>query len=332
MNYYLLGIATATLLISGCAQKATVYAIQPAEVDRMASTKKVAVGAFSHDAVGLSKKIEVGLAGKKVDGKSYFTTISRSDINKVIEEQRLQNSGLFDESSSVKMGKLLGAQALISGDISSASMSDKSFYEKRTKCSDEKCKETYKYSVRCTRRDMAIVAQIKIVDIQKGDIIYAETLSRDGAWKHCSDDTNVLPSKSYGLNMLADEISGSFVQKLVPYYATYRVLLLDEPDIEYSDKQEDELKYALEYIQHKRYDRAEELLSKLLESTSDKSYVAAYNLAIVKEVQGDLASAKQLCELADSLTIKPVEAVDIAILRINQSISSHIQAQIQMQK
>ncbi|QOY51304.1 DUF6340 family protein [Candidatus Sulfurimonas baltica] len=332
MKYYILAIATAALLISGCAQKATVYAIQPAEVDRMASTKKVAVSTFSHDTVGLSNKIEVELAGKKVDEKNYFTTISRSDINKVIEEQRLQNSGLFDESSSVKMGRLLGAQALISGDISAASMSDKSFYEKRTKCSDEKCKETYKYSVRCIRRDMAIVAQIKIVDIQKGDIIYAETLSKNGAWKHCSDDTDDLPSKAYGLNMLADEVSRSFVQKLVPYYATYRVLLLDEPDIEYSDKQEDELEHALEYIQHKRYDRAEELLSKLLESTSDKSYVAAYNLAIVKEVQGDLTSARQLFELADSLTVKPVEAVDLAILRINSSISSHRHAQEQMQQ
>ncbi|QOY55381.1 hypothetical protein HUE87_03850 [Candidatus Sulfurimonas marisnigri] len=332
MNYSILVIATATLLISGCAQKATVLAIQPAEVDRMASTKKVAVSAFSHDIAGLSNKIEVELAGKKVDGKNYFTTISRSDINKVLEEQRLQNSGLFDDSSSVKMGKLLGAQALISGNVSVVSMSDKYFYKKRTKCSDDKCKETYEYSVRCTKREMSMSAQMKIVDVQKGDIIYAETISREGTWKRCVDDKKDLPSKAYGLNMLADEISGSFVQKLVPYYATYKVLLLDEPDLEYSDMQEDELKYALEYIKYKRYDKAEELLSRLLESTSDKSYVAAYNLAIIKEVQGDLMSAKQLCELADSLTIQPVEAVDLAILRINQSISSHRQAQKQIQQ
>lgn len=331
MNYYLLAIII-TILFGGCAQKTTVYAIQPAEVDRIASTKKIAVSSFSNDTAGLSSKIEVKIASKKVDGKNYFTTISRSDINKVLQEQRLQNSGLFDETSSVKMGKLLGAQALISGNITTASMQNKSFYEKRTKCVDKKCKETYEYKVRCVKRDFNMGAQIKIVDIQKGDIIYADTLSKTRTWKHCSDDKRVLPSKSSGLNLLADDISSSFVQKLTPYYERYRVVLLDDPDIDYTDKQDDELKYALKYVEHKRYDKAEKLLSKLLNSTSDSSYVAAYNLAIVKEVQGELQSAKQLYELADSLTVKPVQAIDIAILRINRSMSSLELAQKQMQQ
>ena len=71
------------LFISGCAQKVNMRALEPAEIDRAAATKKIAVDSFSNDRVGLSGKIEAKLARFKIDNKSYFTIVSRNDFKKI---------------------------------------------------------------------------------------------------------------------------------------------------------------------------------------------------------------------------------------------------------
>lgn len=46
-----------------------------------------------------------------------YTIISRSDMGKIIMEQEFQLSGIVDEETSVELGKLLGAQQLVIGNI-----------------------------------------------------------------------------------------------------------------------------------------------------------------------------------------------------------------------
>jgi len=178
------------LLLTGCSQTVKVHVLQPAEVDRAAKTTTIAVHRFRDDSVGLSSKIEAELAGKRIDGKNYFTMISRRDIERIFEEQRLQNSGLLDESSAVEVGNLLGAQALISGIISTADSSDSHYRERRTKCADKKCKELYEYTVPCVERTVTLAAQVKMVDIEKGDIIYSDALKGSRRWHRCSDQSS----------------------------------------------------------------------------------------------------------------------------------------------
>ena len=90
------------------------------------------------------------------------------------------------------------------------------------------------------------------------------------------------------------------------------------------------LENALVYIEHQRYEKAERLLSRLLDETSERSYVAAYNLGVVKEIQGERQQARQLYTLADDITIEPVEEIDAAMVRIVQSIREEKHAREQM--
>ncbi|MEA3523805.1 MAG: CsgG/HfaB family protein [Campylobacterota bacterium] len=76
----------------------------------MLSTKLIAVTSFKNDRVGLSGKIESILAKQKLDDKSFFTLMSRTDLNKIIAEQKIQNSGLMEASTAVEVGRLMGAQ------------------------------------------------------------------------------------------------------------------------------------------------------------------------------------------------------------------------------
>ena len=129
-----------------------------------------------------------------------------------------------------------------------------------------------------------------------------------------------MPSKESVAQNLASSIASSFTYKLTPQYRYFSIELLDDPDLDYTDEQEDLLENALTYMEHKRYDKASQLLSELVGSTDQQSYVAFYNLGVVKETQGDYTKAKLYYEKADTLTTEPVTAVNNAYNRINRVI------------
>ncbi|TXL23567.1 hypothetical protein BMR03_01905, partial [Methylococcaceae bacterium HT2] len=89
---------------------------------------------------------------------------------------------------------------------------------------------------------------------------------------------------------------------------------------------------GLEYINQNRLDKAEQLLSNLLQSTQSKSYVAAYNLGVVKEAKGELLEAKKYYSLADQLQIEPIEEINTAVNRIKAEVINMEQANIQVNR
>ncbi len=324
--------AVLLLFLSACSQKVTIRALEPAQVDRISQTKKIAVLDFNNDRVGLSRKIEANLARFAIDNKKYFTIVSRNDLNTIIKEQKLQNSGLVDEDSSVKVGELIGAQAIISGDVRRPTKQDSYFYEPRVRCANAKCSELSYYNVRCMKRVVGLAAEIRVVDVAQGDIIYADTLNRERVFKHCSDDSHALPSTSMAAQELAQSIAKSFTYRLTPHYRVFSVELLDDPDLDYTSEQEKLLKVSLEYIEQGRYDKAEQFLTRLIDSTGGKSYVAFYNLGVIKEAQGKYKEAKEYYDYADHLMVEPVSEINEAVVRINSLIAKREKTMRQLQR
>ena len=317
------------LFFTGCAQKVTIRALEPAEVNRAAITKKISVTPFKNDHIGLAQKLEGKLANQFLDGHPYFTVVSQSDFSRLVDEQKRQYSGLLDEEQAVELGNL---QALISGSITSQTMQDTRYYEKRVECVDKKCEEKREYKVTCTKRVIGLGVQIKMVDVERGDIIYGDTLNNEGVWEHCRDDKQALPSKQQGLEQLSDSLVDQFVYKLTPHYVYFRVALLDEPDLEYTEREEMLLENALAFIDHNRLERGEQLLQELFLQTGRQSYVAAYNLGVIKEAQGQYDEAQYFYRIADELAMAPVEEINSSINRIEASIRKHKRAMEQIKK
>ena len=309
------------ILMNGCSQKVGIKALEPAQIDKISQTKIIAVTDFTNDRVGLSRKIEAKLSNFDIDNKKYFTIVSRNDINKVIEEQKLQNSGLVNDENIVKVGELIGAQAIIAGNVSPATKQDSYFYESRVRCADRKCKELETYNLRCMKRLVGLSAEIRIVDVTKGDIIYADTLDKSTSFKHCADDSRAIPSKIMLAQRLANNIADTFTYKLTPHYRYFNVKLLEDPDLDYTNKQGKLLKVSLKYIEQQRYDKAERFLKELIDATDAKSYVAFYDLGVIKEAQGKYKLAKEYYEYADNLMIEPIDEINQAVIRINSLIA-----------
>jgi len=319
-------------MMSACAQKVNVRALEPAEIDRVANTKKITVTNFKNDRVGLSRKIEANLAKARVDGKNYFTIISRNDFNKIVEEQKIQNSGLVDQNTVVSVGELIGAQAIISGNVGKVTSQDSYFYEMRTRCADKKCSELVYYKVRCKNRAVGLSAELRIVDIEKGDVIFADRLSKNAVYKHCSDYSNALPSAEMAAQNLSVAMANEFTYRLTPHYRSFKVSLLEEADLDYNDEQERLFEVSLAYIEQRRYDKAEQFLGELIDATASKSYVAFYNLGVVKEAQGEYEEAKEYYQYADNLMIEPVEEINRAVVRIEKLIAKHNKTKEQIQR
>lgn len=324
-SFLLVIVVLISIMFNACAQKVNMRALEPAEVDRVSSTKKITVSNFHNDRVGLSRKIEANLARFKIDNKKYFTLVSRNDFDKIIKEQKAQNSGLVSQETVVEIGNLIGAQAIISGNVASPTSSDVYFYEKRSKCTDKECKTIRKYKVRCQKRTISLSAEIRIVDVKRGDIIFADTLSESENYKHCRDDSRSIPSTSMAAQKMSVSLANEFTYKLTPHYRSFRVTLLEDPDLDYNDAQEDLLKVSLEYIKKRRYDKAESLLMKLINSTASQSYVPFYNIGVIKEAQGNYKEADEYYANADNLMVKPVDEINNAVVRIDNLIAKRDQ-------
>lgn len=328
-----------TLFMSGCAKTLQIKVLNPAEVGEMSSKKYIAVSKFKHDSIGLSGKIESKLAKHKLNGKKYFTVLSRKNIDKVIEEQKLQSSELMDEATSVRVGKLIGAQAIINGEVKASGDSDV-YYARKKSCvkyvKDKGCVKWRHYQVKCDTTQASISANINIVDIENGSLIYGDTLSRSYNEDSCKSSyvlsyPSRILSKGEALNKLSLEIANSFVYKMTPNYIYLKVGLLEEIEIDsVTDKQEQEFENALAYIEAGRLDRADEILSKLMYALDGKCYVVAYTNGVVKEAQGKLDEAKEFYEIADRQTTEPVDEINLAIIRIDTLIDKRDEVRAQI--
>lgn len=337
-----------TILGTGCAQKVRIKALNPAEVGEMASKKKVAISEFKNDTVGLSGKIEAEIAKQKLDKKRYFTVLSRKDMAKIIKEQKLQSSELMNEETTAKIGKLIGAQAIVNGEIASATAESGTYKEAREKClsyykDGGGCAKYRYYNVTCKTTQASVSANINIVNIETGSIIYGDTISKEYSGDSCkagkaslglltlTSAPKQILSKAQAKNRLASQIASEFVYKLTPNYIYFSVTLLKSIELENAtDAQHDKFSIVLEYIKAARYDKAKKLTQQLMDSLDGKSYTVAYVYGVIYEATGNFDKAQELYRVADELTVEPVPEINLAINRIASSIEKRDEAKEQM--
>ena len=329
-NYiFLAGI----VFMSGCAQNVRIKALNPAEVGEMAAKKKVAISGFRSDDVGLSAKIETMIAKHKLDNKKYFTVLSRKDMDKVMAEQKLQSSQLMDEKTAIRVGKLVGAQALVNGTVIASGTED-SYQEDREKClkyvKDQGCVKYKHYRVTCNTTQAGLSASLNIVDVENGTILYADTLTKNYSADSCR--SGQIYTKAQALQAMSNQVADEFVYKLTPHYVSFEVELLDSIEFSVTDEQEATFENALEFLKMGRTDKAEQLMSKVHDELNGQSYVVAYDLGLIKESLGELDDAKKLYALCDELAQTPVPEINAAVIRIDELIAKRDTALAQMER
>lgn len=345
-----LGIGIISVLFSGCGPTViSVTALKPAQVTQMGDKNKIAVGELKGDDIGIGAKLEASMATKLVDNKQYFHVVSRTALDRVVSEQKLQGNSMMDPKTAARVGKLAGAQVLITGNVSSDATPG-TYLEAREKCTsyynNGKCASYQKYNVRCDTMKAKVSGVLNIVDIETASILHAENILKEYSDDTCKRKTflgglltvgntsgNELLTKEQAIERLSNIVVSEFTSKLAPYYAVFRVALID--DIEYkaaTDRQKEQFENALGYIKNTRIEKANQILQKLHNDLNEQSYAVAYNLGITVESTGNFADALKLYKLADELLGKPNRYIDFAIKRVQTNIEDQKQANMQASK
>lgn len=154
----------------------------------VSSTKKSTSAKRSVDA-RLSQTL-TPLLESKIAQLSGTKLVARSDIEKINEELKLQDSGLLDSESTVEFGKLLGAKYIVTGSIDNVEINQRNHegaaiavnqVTRRSSNDDVKIAGLVGRVLTSFTDGILIktTITIKILDVQTGQILYAQTLSDD---------------------------------------------------------------------------------------------------------------------------------------------------------
>jgi curli biogenesis system outer membrane secretion channel CsgG len=159
------------------------------------------VAASTYGLKQLDRKAEDMLTTALIKTKQ-FTMIDRKHIKKVIDEQAFQISGMVDTATAVKIGKILGAQAIVTGSITEMGCRAVSFIAKVTTC----------------RASM----DVQVISVETAEIIAAETGEGTSKAVIHYDARRALEEKdaelwvSESLRSAADDVAKKIVATILP--------------------------------------------------------------------------------------------------------------------
>lgn len=312
-------------VLSGCATKLDMRALVPAKVGD-AKVKRIMVASFDEEQarvkLNLASRIETNLASYKLDGKNYFTVINRSNLSDVIEEQKIQSVGLVEDA--IELGSLVGAQALVTGSVDKSRYFVSYFREDRLKkVCDRKgknCREVIR-PVSCSKINLELVAQVKVIDIETSALVTAIPYSYDKSWTECEDNAESFVSPSSELSKMADSLARDVITHLAPSYTFYSVEVYKKSDIKLTSVLKNKFKNSLSLIEANSLSQAEAILRELDLELNSASYAVAYNLGVVLENQSKYAAARAAYLQADKIAQGSEKLINQAVQRINRRLA-----------
>ncbi len=311
---------------TGCAPKTNIKALKAGKVSDT-SVKSIAVLEFKNDNIGQSDLISTRLSNYKLDGKNYFKVANRANIDAVLNEKKLNDSGLVDIDDSRSKG-LSQVKTLMTGRVLDVGSSVSGYYKtvKSRRCAQYRrdkrgrtyCTRYHTRQIRCEARNYTVQTNIKVIKVSTSRLLYTKNYTASEKKSRCQNDSTVLPTKYQIAPKLADNIAAQIIADIAPSYQSFNVELLDDPDIKYNSKQETMLETSIELIEKNRTKDAATMLQKLNRSTGSSSYVALYNYGVAQEANGKLEHALKLFKQANNIALKKGEVVDEIPKAINR--------------
>lgn len=321
----ILPILIVFLIFSGCSAKIATRVTFPARHHEATSLKRLAVLDFEgNSGRRVSSEIENILTNVIVSGRRYFTVMERKNLDKIISEQQLQTSGITDETSIVKFGKIIGVEGIYTG-TANVSFDDSTFTENRTKCIETnkkgKCTKWADYQVSCIKRTLMLSVTPKLINIGTGNIVYANLIEKSASDSRCSDSSTAISSPDELFSKAMVYVMSQFRKDVAPYSKEVFIELLENNDGIPDAEGETLLKSSLEFAKKDRMDRACELWKQgILKYPMSMAF--NYNCGICSEIEGDFETALSYYKKADGLSLKPVKQITNSLIRIKSMIDN----------
>lgn len=298
------------LLSSGCfATKVTVPRMAPAEID-VGGHKRLAVGGVSGRG---GEQVSAALTSA-VFATNRFEVLDRANLKQLTKEQDLQISGRVADDSAVSVGQMIGAAALLVGD-----MIDYSYNEDLSQ-SQRDCTEKGKKKKTCTdytRTASAHVAvSLKVLDTETGKILAARTL--DAGDQRSTSGRDMAPATIGAdgemLTAAVKKIAETFANVIAPHTVNVEVELADDGDLPELERGNNYAKLGDWTKALGEYNAAAQRLPGEF-SKGDQAKVH-YNLGVGYAYSGDLDHG--LAELEQSFALEPEDRTMAEINKVKK--------------
>ena len=330
-----LSIVTIILLLcAGCATKVKITMLQPAPYHEASITKRIAVLPFTGPGgQDFASELEGVLANIYINDKQYFTLVDRTAIDKTMNELELSLSGAIDETTAARVGQMVGAEAIYTGNISLSECTDSYYKEKRRSCTkreilhdkygnarEGKCIRWRNYTVTCNKRTATFKCSPKLVDVATGRIRYSRNLSGN-TWAAGCEDSNPIPGKAELIEKAKDSAKKQFRLDVAPSPVTKSIELMSSNKGITSKEAKEKLKKGIAYAGKERMDAACELWEEA-RGLSPETPSILYNLGVCAESQGDFARALTFYQQADRAIGTPDDNITAALKRVTAALKN----------
>jgi len=203
--------------------------------------------------------------------------IERDQLEKIMKEQRLSLSGALDEASAAEVGKLLGLDVMILGNVSYTDN------EERSNTSTS----------RCVKRTVTAKGTIKIISVETAKIEGTKNTEAKVKESACDDNIAGMPTVDQMADVALQDLASQFVGYFTPGYEEIKYDFEKIKLKEFKDRS----KEAMDYIEAGDLDRAFPIAYAMYEADSYNPK-AAYNLGIIYEMVGDFEEAAEYYGIA----------------------------------
>ena len=323
----------------GCAAtKIKTTMLCPGKAHEASKLRRIAVLPFAGSRGNqISTEVEALLVNIRVGSAPYFEVIERASLEKILKEQVLHLTGAVDEKTAVAVGKLVGAEGIISGTVTTNVAEDKHFSQKRSKCEarDEKrkCIKRREYTVRCTTRDAYFSFTPKVINVATGRIVASEFLSGHSRDSVCQDSGRPLRGRAQMLGDAKRHAIKKFREFIAPYSVIVEITLLEKDDTKPPPQAKEKVASGIKWAKQGRLERACEFWQEAYK-LHPQGYAIHYLLGVCTETQGKLKQALEYYEKADRMTGSPVKEINEALgrVRVNLEKRKRLEEQLQIKK
>lgn len=214
--------------------------------------------------------------GVKTD---FYQVIERNQLEKVLKEQRLSLSGALDENSAAEVGRLLGLDIIIMGNVTYSS-------------TDKRTGTEYP----CLKRTVTAKGTMKMVSVETAQIVGTKSAEAAVSMKKCNDERSSIPNEHVMAESAMKNLARKFTNYFSPGYQeiTYKFEKIKLKEFKNKSKE------AIDFVEIGDLDRAFPIVYAMFEADSYNPK-AAYNLGIIYEMVGSNSDALEYYNIAYEL-------------------------------
>jgi len=221
------------LFLSNCAPRMITYeTFRPPKYDVIKVKTLGVLDLAPYQDQADSGKIIANAIVSKLFPTGFYKLVERSQLERIIRENQFNLSGYVDEKTASEIGKLIGADAVVVGEVTAFNFDDRVETRHETVRVDtghvrtEYNKHDHKYRKVPVYRDAivpykfytrqgSVAANFRMIRVETGAVLASFTKHFD--YSNESRDLGTLPSMDTLYNMGVDKITSEFAQEIAPY-------------------------------------------------------------------------------------------------------------------